>query len=117
MITEVKLIRSEPVSEEVLQNAKNLYNGSFALGLETPGRSASFASNIILNKLEKDFYRTYLQKINAVTKDDILRVSKKYFTVDHSRIVVVGNGQIGPGIKNLGLPIKYFDINAVAVKN
>jgi len=117
ILNEVNLMRSEPVNKDVLQDAKNLYNGSFALGLETPGRSATLATNILLNNLSKDFYRTYLQKINAVTPADILRVSKKYFTVDNSRVVVVGNAQIGPEVKKLGFPVKHFTTNAAAINN
>jgi zinc protease len=62
-LNEINLIRTAKVSAEELQSAKNLYNGSFALGLENPARTAAFASNILINNLPKDFYRTYLQKL------------------------------------------------------
>jgi predicted Zn-dependent peptidase len=75
---EINRIRTEKVSNEELANAKTLYAGSFARGLEDPSRTATFASNILINKLPADFYRTYLQKINAVTADDVLRVAKIY---------------------------------------
>lgn len=109
-LNEINVMRTEKVSPEVLQNAKNLYNGSFALGLENPGRSAGFASSILLNNLPKDFYRSYLQKINAVTADDILRVSKKYFNHDNTRVVIVGKtAQFLPGLRKAGFPVKQFD--------
>ncbi|WP_448633929.1 hypothetical protein [Pedobacter panaciterrae] len=109
-------MRNERVSPEILQNAKNLYNGSFALGLENPARSAGFASNILINKLPKDFYRTYLQKLNAVTAADILRVSKKYFNHDNSRVVIVGQAnQFLPGLKKTGFIIKEYDSYATPI--
>lgn len=113
---EINRIRTEKVTAQELQNAKNQYNGSFALGLENPSRTADFASNILINKLPADFYRTYLQKINAVTVDDIQRVAKKYFNYDNTRVVVVGKqSQILPGLKALGYPVKLYDRYAVAV--
>lgn len=109
-LNEINVMRTQKVSPEILQNAKNLYNGSFALGLENPARGAGFASSILINKLPKDFYRTYLQKLNAVTADDILRVSKKYFAYDNTRVVVVGKtDQFLPGLKKSGFSVKQFD--------
>ena len=109
-LREINIMRTEKVSAEDLQNAKNLYNGTFALGLENPARMASFALNIMINDLPKDFYRTYLKKINAVTQEDILRVSKKYFGHDNARIVVVGKQEdVLPGLKKLGFAVKLYD--------
>jgi predicted Zn-dependent peptidase len=115
-IKEIKRIRTEKVSDEELANAKALYAGSFALGLEDPARTATFASNIIINNLPADFYKTYLQKVNAVTADDVLRVAQKYFNADNSRITVVGNtAQMLDGLKKTGLPIKMYDAYASPV--
>ncbi len=115
-LKEINIMRTETVSPEILQNAKNLYNGSFALGLENPARSAGFASSILINKLPKDFYRTYLQKLNAVTAADILRVSKKYFNHDNSRVVIVGQAnQFMPGLKKTGFTVKEYDSYAKPV--
>ncbi|WP_316834930.1 pitrilysin family protein [Pedobacter nutrimenti] len=109
ILKEINVMRTEKVNPDVLQNAKNLYNGSFALGLENPTRSAGFASSILINNLSKDFYRTYLKKLNAVTADDIQRVSKKYFSHDNARIVIVGKtDQFLPGLKKSGLVVKQF---------
>jgi len=117
MVREINVMRSEKVDPQVLQNTKNYYNGSFALGLETTSRSASFASNILINDLPKDFYRTYLQKINAVTPEDILRVSKKYFSADNAKIVIVGKAEkFVPGLKAAGFIVKGYDKNAMPVK-
>lgn len=110
MLREINSMRTEKVSAQELQDTKNLYNGSFALGLENPARMASFASSILINNLPKDFYRTYLQKINAVTADDILRVSKKYFNYEDTRVVIVGKEEtFVPALKKLGYSVKAFD--------
>lgn len=109
-LREINNMRTQKVTAQELQNAKALYNGSFALGLEDPARIATFASNIIINELPKDFYRTYLQRINAVTVDDIQRVAQKYFNHNNTRIVVVGKAsEIAPGLEKLNFPVKMFD--------
>jgi len=110
MLSEIKRIRTDKVTDEELSIAKALYNGSFALGLEDPARMATFASNILINDLPADFYKTYLQKVNAVTADDILRVAQKYFNYDNTRIVVVGSAaQMLDGLKKSGYPVKMYD--------
>ena len=109
-LVEVKRIRTEKVTDEELANAKALYAGSFARGLEDPARTATFASNILINKLPADFYKTYLQKVNAVTVDDVMRIAQKYMDYDHIRVIIVGSqAQILPGLQKTGLPINFYD--------
>lgn len=115
-LKEIKHIRTEKVSAEELAIAKSLYSGSFALGLEDPARSAGFASAILINGLPADYYKTYLQKVNAVTADDIFRVAQKYFNYDNTRIVVVGNtAQMLDGLKKTGYPVLMYDAYATPV--
>ena len=110
MLKEIINMREGKITAEELASAKAIYNGSFALGMEDPSRSARYASNILINNLPKDFYKTYLQKINAVTINDIKNVSKNYFSETNSRIVIVGNAKkVLPGLMKLGLPIKKYD--------
>ncbi len=109
-LTEIESLRNKPVSNEELQLVKAKYNGSFALGLENPARVATFASDILINDLPKDFYRTYLQKLNAVTAADVERVAKKYFNHDNTRVVITGKAsEIEAGLKKLGFPVKQYD--------
>ncbi|QDW26699.1 insulinase family protein [Pedobacter sp. KBS0701] len=116
-LREINSIRTTKVTADELQNAKNLFNGSFALGLENPARTAGFASNILINNLPKDFYRTYLQKINAVTTDDILRVAKKYYSHDNTRIVIVGKTDaFAAGLNKAGFKTQVYDNYANPVK-
>lgn len=109
-VDQIKRIRTQKVTAEELASAKALYNGSFALGMENPARIATYASNIILNNLPKDFYRTYLQRINAVTIDDIQKAAQKYFNAANTRIVVTGKAaQVKESLTKLGYPVKEYD--------
>ena len=110
MIHEILNMRDGKITAEDLKIAKAKYNGSFALGMEDPARSATYASNILINNLPKDFYRTFLQKLNSLTITDMQKVAKNYFNENNSRIVIVGNGaKILPNLARLGYPIKKYD--------
>jgi predicted Zn-dependent peptidase len=41
-------MRDGKITQEELDNAKAKYNGSFALGMEDPSRTATYASNILM---------------------------------------------------------------------
>ncbi len=110
MLNEINNMRDGKISNEELENAKAKYNGSFALAMEDPEKTASYATNILINNLQKDYYKNFLQKINAVTIADVQRVSQKYLLTDNSRIVIVGNGsKILPNLARLKIPIKKYD--------
>lgn len=110
ILYEINAIRTNRVSDEELKNAKALYAGNFALGLEDPERIAGFARNIIINDLPKDFYKTYLQKINAVSAEDVQRVAQKYFNYNNTRIIVVGKAAtVKSGLTNLGYTLNMYD--------
>jgi len=90
-IYEMKRMSSELVDEEDMQLTKNSLAGGFARSLESPQTLARFARNIEEYNLPKDFYETYLERLQAVTIADVQRVAKKYITPENANIVVVGN--------------------------
>ena len=109
-LKEIKRIKTEPVDPKELLNAKAKYVGDFVLALERPQTIARYALNIKLNDLPEDFYSTYLEKINAVTTEDVQRVANKYFMTDNARIVVVGKGSdVLENLQKTNIPIKYYD--------
>ena len=94
ILTELKKITTELVTDEEINLTKSSMAGSFARGLEQPSTVASFALSIIKNDLPTDYYQTYLQKLEAVSKEDLLAVAKKYFTIEKCNIIVVGNEEV-----------------------
>ena len=88
---EMERMVNEPVSADDLQLVKNSMTGSFARSLESPQTIARFARNIYKYDLPKDYYQTYLQKLNAVTIEDVTAMAKKYIRPDKANIVVVGS--------------------------
>ncbi|QLE01442.1 insulinase family protein [Galbibacter sp. BG1] len=113
---EIKRITNKPVTAEDLQNAKAKYVGNFVLALEDPRTIARYALNIKTKNLPDDFYLNYLKNINAVTIQDVERVSKKYFKPEHARIVIAGKGsEIGEKLEGLGYPMNYYNKEAEKV--
>lgn len=90
LIHEVSKIRKELVTDAELKRVKAKYIGEFVRALEKPSTIASYALEIRTENLPDDFFTNYLKHINAVTKEDVLRVAQKYFLLDRARIVVTG---------------------------
>ncbi len=90
-LLEIEKLRTEPVSKKELDLAKSFIAGGFARSLESPQTVAGFALNIDMYDLPADYYETYLQRLAAVTIEDVSRVAKKYITPSKARIVIVGN--------------------------
>lgn len=114
-LKEIRRIKTEPVDAEMLENAKSKFAGDFVLRLEQPSTIAGYALNIKTNNLSDDFYETFLQKINAVTAEDIQRVANKYYQTDNMRIVVAGKAsEIAENLEKIEfngktLPVKYYN--------
>ncbi len=109
-IKEIKRIRTENVSDEVLKNVKAGYIGRFVMKVQQPQAVARYALNIETEGLPENFYENYIKTINAVTADDVKRAANKYFLIDNTRIVIAGKGSdVIPGLEKLKIPIFYYD--------
>lgn len=117
MLGELGRIRTELVSEEELANAKAKYVGNFVMQVEKPNVIARQALQTETQDLPADFYETYIQNINAVTREDVRAAAQKYFGKDNARIVVVGKAEdVLPSLQKMNLPIKYFNRYAEEVE-
>ncbi|MGQ1946214.1 M16 family metallopeptidase [Geofilum sp. OHC36d9] len=91
ILYEMKRLQKDLVSDADLELVKNMMMGSFSRSLEDPQTIARFALNIEKYNLPKDYYETYLEKVAAVTKEDVLAMAKKYLKPEKSVIIAVGN--------------------------
>jgi predicted Zn-dependent peptidase len=99
ILKEFAVITTDLVKDDELSLTKSSMSGGFARSLERPQTIARFALNIIKNKLDQDYYKSYLQRLDAVTKEDVLAMAKKYFTAKNCNIIVVGNEEIVEKLK------------------
>lgn len=98
ILNEISKISDSYVTDDELNLAKSAMAGGFARSLERPQTIARFALNIIRENLPADYYQTYLKRLEAISKDDVLTVAQKYFK-NGFNIVVVGNEDILPKLK------------------
>ncbi len=94
ILYELDKITNEYVTDEELNLTKSSMAGGFARSLERPQTIAQFALNIIRNDLSKDYYQTYLKRLEAVDKEAVLTMAQTYFSAKNCNIVVVGNEEI-----------------------
>ncbi len=90
LLRELESIRNGPVSDEELARARNYITGSYVIGLQTPAAQAADMANNELFGLGYDFSKKYIKLIQAVTKEDVLRVARKYLDLKAYTISIVG---------------------------
>lgn len=88
---ELKKIRDEKVSDEELKDAKSYITGSFPLKFDTNAKISNFLVQIEFYNLGLDYLNEYVKKIEGITKDDIMRVARKYIDTENYIMVAVGN--------------------------
>ncbi|WP_317043820.1 M16 family metallopeptidase [Maribacter sedimenticola] len=118
LLKEIKRITVEPVSEKELKNTKAKYAGRFVLALENPQTVAQYALNIETEDLPKDFYKTYLERLDNISREEVQMAAQKFFNVDNARIVVAGKGsEILSNLEQIDLngkkiPVLHYTKNA-----
>ena len=85
------IVGEKPITDDELKTAKD----SLIQGLPQRFASVNAISGAIttltVQGLPDDYYQTYADKVSAVTKDDLLRVAKRYIDLGHLAIVIVGD--------------------------
>ena len=94
ILKELDEIGSSYVKESEINLTKSAMAGGFARSLENPQTIARFAVNIIQNNLPKDYYQTYLKRLDAINTENVLEMAQTYFTSKNCNIIVVGNEEI-----------------------
>ena len=103
------ILGARPVTDEELQTAKD------SLIQRLPGTFASVSAingaitGLWTQGLPDDYYQQYGKMVGAITKDDVLRVAKKYIDLDHLAIVIVGDR------KSIEAPLKATNIAPIAI--
>jgi predicted Zn-dependent peptidase len=92
IIAELMKLVDEPVGEEELTKARDYTIGSFRLGLETPMALAQRAGEQLIMIGEIEPIEEVVDKLRAVTAEDVQRVAKKIFRNDNLSMSLVGPG-------------------------
>lgn len=108
----IKEMREEPVSDMELKEAKEYIINSFVFKFTSTSRIVNRFVTLEYYNLPTNYLETYLDNIRKVTKEDVLRVSKKYLKPDQTVILVVGNKE------KFEEPLDLFGpVNEIKLKN
>jgi len=105
---------SRPISEEELENAKASVLRSFPANFERPGAIMGQVLQMVQFGLPDDYLQTVRANVEAITLDDVHRITQELVRPDQLKILVVGDRQqIETGLRELDLPTVVLDANGV----
>jgi zinc protease len=94
ILGELARVRTEPIPEDELENAKSKIIGGFALAMEDPSVFASQLAVRALTGVPIEELNEYLPAIDAVTAEEAQTAAVEYIESDSPIIVVVGNAEL-----------------------
>jgi len=92
MIGELRRMATEPVPDDEMRRAKDAMVLSLPRVFETPGGIASRFVTMEAFGLPDDYWERYPDAVEAVTADDVLRISRQVFAPERVVRVIVGGG-------------------------
>jgi zinc protease len=91
VLRQIRDIRENGVTTKELEEAKGFMTGSFPLRFETNRQVVSFLAGVEFYGLGMDYPERYPEIIRAVTREDVLRVARRYLHPDRGILVVVAD--------------------------
>ena len=92
-LANIERIRSEPVSDAELEEAKEAYVNSFVFSFASSSAIVSRLIDLEYDGLPKDFLPQLRDRVVNLTKGEILAAAKKHFHADRLKIIAVGSGE------------------------
>lgn len=103
---------SRPIDREELDNAKAGILRSFPANFERPGAIMGQVLQMVQFGLPDDYLQTVRSNVEAVTLDDVHRITQELVRPDQLKILVVGDRQqIESGLRELDLPTVVLDLD------
>jgi zinc protease len=107
----------KPIPPEEISKAKNYLALSYPRDFETTRDIAAQLATMFVYDLPEDFFNTYVQRIQAVTPEQVQAAASKYLQPDKFAVVIVGDRKtIEAPVKALGLGQMTFMSVEEAVK-
>ncbi|MBC7929063.1 MAG: insulinase family protein, partial [Rubrivivax sp.] len=100
---EIRGIRGEiPVTPMELDAAKQSIVRGFPRSFETPDQISGRLESVVTYDLPDTYFNSYIERIQAVTLEDVTRVANRYLTPDRMAVVIVGDRKaIEAGLRSL----------------
>jgi zinc protease len=93
ILEEIRRIREQPVTERELSRVKEGFINSYIFRFDSPLFNVVQLMQLEYDGLPSNYYETLLDRYRAVTREDILRVARKYLHPDQLTFLVVGDVQ------------------------
>jgi zinc protease len=109
---ELRGIQGErPITDEEMQAAKDTLVQRLPAQFSSVSAIGATITSLYVQDLPADYYQNYAKAVRAVTREDVLRVAKKYIDLGHLNIVIVGDrASIEGPLKAAGIaPIVLLD--------
>ena len=106
------IVGERPITDEEIKIAKDSLIQSLPQRFASVNTTSNAITSLVVQGLPNDYYQTYAKNVEAVTKEDLLRVAKRYVDLKHLAIVIVGDrAKIEGPLKATGIaPITLIDI-------
>jgi zinc protease len=88
---EIDRLQKEPPGAAELKGIQSYMSGLFVIQNSTRQALIGQLRNVDLQGLGEDYLKNYVQRVNAVTPDDVQRMTAKYIKPEQMTIVVVGD--------------------------
>ncbi len=123
IVDEFWKLQRQPVEQRELTDAQAYLTGNFPLAIETPSEIALQILNAVFYGLDLNELQTYRERVNAITPEDIQRVTRQYLHPDRLAIVLVGDASVfarqlaGVGFdKYERIPISELDLTSADLR-
>jgi predicted Zn-dependent peptidase len=88
---EIDRLQKEPPGAAELKGIQSYMSGLFVIQNSTRQALIGQLRNVDLQGLGEDYLKNYVQRVNAVTPEDVQRMTAKYIKPEQMTIVVVGD--------------------------
>ena len=97
---EINRLRKEPPDSKELKGIQNFMDGIFVLRNSSNQGIIGQLGFVDLHGLTGDYLKTYVQRVNAVSREDVQRITEAYLDPGKMTLVVVGDkGKIEDSMK------------------
>ncbi len=109
LLAQAKRIADGDFPEWLLTSVKNTLMNNFIRRQESVSSRAQILAMYFSNNMKIEDYVNYVDQVNAITKEDVVRVAKKYFTTNYMVFQIAPgsakkNNIEKPGYKSLEFP-------------
>ncbi|MFL6197974.1 MAG: M16 family metallopeptidase [Thermoanaerobaculia bacterium] len=103
VLGELRRIREEPVEVQELEETLSYMIGVYPYTLQSVGDVAKRLEILAVYGLPEDYYDTYLERLAAVTREDLLQGAREHLHPDRIAVVAVGPAdELVPQLEGLG---------------